>query len=351
MKLLGLAFLMFVLPAAASAQQSPGNADIDREIRRQSERYFDAVERRDVKSLDRLLLDNCVICYAWGPGDTKAALRKELSKPLPVAKQAAAAKPVADAKPAQRGYTLSDVNLRHAGDTAILAAVMTRKGLNEPGLINTHRRTLVWVRQQGHWRLLQDQWSLVGDGLFAQYWSIYFRGNDQNFKREPNSLLVKAVKGRQPGKALDACMGQGRNAIYLAKQGWKVTGFDRAEGALAVARQEAIKQKVRITPILQSVDEFDWGHAQWDLIAVLYAPAVRGNVTKIRESLRPGGLVVIEAFLLSHGETGGGTEYQPGELRKMFADGFKLLHYEEGEGIADYGQKRMQLVHLIASRL
>ncbi len=84
---------------------------------------------------------------------------------------------------------------------------------------------------------------------------------------------------------------------------------------------------------------------------MLYAPAVRGNVTKIRESLRPGGLVVIEAFLLSPGETGGGTEYQPGELRKMFADGFKLLHYEEGEGIADYGQKRMQLVHLIASRL
>jgi len=146
-------------------------------------------------------------------------------------------------------------------------------------------------------------------------------------------------------------MGQGRNAIYLAKQGWQVTGFDPAEGALAVARQEANKRGLRITPILQSAREFDWGHQQWDLIAVLYVPAVRGNVAKIRESLRPGGLVVIEAFLLSPGETGGGTEYQSGELRKMFADGFKLLHYEEGEGVADYGQKRMQLVHLIASRL
>ena len=107
---------------------------------------------------------------------------------------------------------------------------------------------------------------------------------------------------------------------------------------------------MRITPILQSVDEFDWGHEQWDLIAVLYAPAVRGNVPNIRKSLHPGGLVVIEGFLVPPGRSGG-TDYLPGELRKMFADGFKILHYEEGEGVADFGQKRMQLVHLIASRL
>jgi SAM-dependent methyltransferase len=277
-------------------------------------------------------------------------LLKALSQPLPVAKQAATAKPVAEAKPAERGYTLSDVNLRLAGDTAIWAAVITVKGINEPGLINTTRRTLVWVRQQGRWRLLQDQCSLVGDPLFAQYWSIFFHGNDQNFKREPNSLLVKAVKGRQPGRALDVGMGQGRNAVYLAKQGWKVTGFDPAEGALAVARQEARKQKLPITPVLQSAEEFEWGRGQWDLIAALYVPAVRGNVAKIHDSLRPGGLVVIEAFLAPPGKKGHGTEYESEELRKMFAEGFKVLYYEEAEGVADYGQKRMQLVRLIASK-
>jgi len=42
--------------------------------------------------------------------------------------------------------------------------------------------------------------------------------------------------------------------------------------------------------------------------------------------------------------------YEPGELRKMFADGFEILRYEEAEGIADYGQKRMQLVRLIARK-
>ena len=84
---------------------------------------------------------------------------------------------------------------------------------------------------------------------------------------------------------------------------------------------------------------------------MLYVPAVRGNVAKIRESLRPGGLVVIEAFLAEPEKKGHGTEYEHEELRKMFTEGFKILHYEEAEGVADYGQKHMQLVRLIASRL
>src|SRR5687767_2540931 len=46
------------------------------------------------------------------------------------------------------------------------------------------------------------------------------------FNIEPNKLLADAVKGRKPGKALDVAMGQGRNSVYLASQGWSVTGFD-----------------------------------------------------------------------------------------------------------------------------
>ena len=47
----------------------------------------------------------------------------------------------------------------------------------------------------------------------------------------PNALLVEIVKGRTPGTALDADMGEGRNAIYLAQQGWQVTGVDIANCA------------------------------------------------------------------------------------------------------------------------
>ena len=60
MKPLSIALLVIVLQVTASGQQGqhlPGDPNTEREIRRQSERYFDALERRDVKSLDLLLLD------------------------------------------------------------------------------------------------------------------------------------------------------------------------------------------------------------------------------------------------------------------------------------------------------
>ena len=47
------------------------------------------------------------------------------------------------------------------------------------------------------------------------------------------------MEKRKPGKALDVGMGEGRNALYLAKLGWDVTGFDPADKVVALAAQRA----------------------------------------------------------------------------------------------------------------
>jgi methylase of polypeptide subunit release factors len=52
----------------------------------------------------------------------------------------------------------------------------------------------------------------------------------------PTALLVDTVKGKKPGVALDVGMGQGRNAVYLASQGWDVTGMDISQAGLDAAR-------------------------------------------------------------------------------------------------------------------
>jgi methylase of polypeptide subunit release factors len=44
---------------------------------------------------------------------------------------------------------------------------------------------------------------------------------------------MDVVKGLKPGIALDVCMGEGRNCIFLAGLGWKVTGFDVSDVAVA----------------------------------------------------------------------------------------------------------------------
>jgi SAM-dependent methyltransferase len=336
MKRIGVILLVIVLHISAFGQQVPGDPNADSEIREQTKHYFDAIENGDVKTLDDLLVEEFLVYYPRGIIGTKASWLEAVRKPI------------IDGRPIESKSTMSEVKVRRIDDTAILTTMLTTKYENAPSV--SKRRTLIWIRQNGHWRLMHDQWSLIGDAGEAEFWSDYFRGNNQNFNRKPNLLLTKAIEKVTPGKALDVGMGEGRNAIYLAKLGWEVTGIDRAEGALALARQQAIEQGVKITPILQTAEEFDWNRERWDLVALIYFNAVRQNIAKVRESLRPGGLVVVEAFLAPTGSLGRGVEYEPGELRKLFTDGFEIISYEEAEGIADYGQKRKQLVRLVGSR-
>src|SRR5580658_5345379 len=113
-----------------------------------------------------------------------------------------------------------------------------------------------------------------GVGLF---WSKIFGGDKPIFTEQPNALLVSAIQGRKPGRALDFGMGQGRNAVFLAQQGWDVTGFDPAEEAVRIAKQNAARVGVKIRAIVARDDQFDFGVAQWDLIVVTYVRDLTAN--------------------------------------------------------------------------
>src|SRR5262249_17885418 len=101
--------------------------------------------------------------------------------------------------------------------------------------------------------------------------SLYDRvfANPPQFQTTPSFLLVEAMNNRDPGKALDVAMGQGRNAIYLARQGWDVTGFDISKVGLTEATRLAAQAGVKINAVLASDEEFDFGVDQWDLITIL----------------------------------------------------------------------------------
>ena len=59
-------------------------------------------------------------------------------------------------------------------------------------------------------------------------WNDTYR-EGTGFNQKPNALLVSVVKARPAGTALDVGMGQGRNAVFMATQGWSVTGVDTAD--------------------------------------------------------------------------------------------------------------------------
>lgn len=177
------------------------------------------------------------------------------------------------------------------------------------------------------------------------YDRIYAEG--PRFNPEPNRLLVAAAAMRPPGQALDVAMGQGRNSIYLAKQGWQVTGFDVSKVGLEQARAAARKLRLPLEAVFSGDEEFDFGREQWDLVAIIYALEKR-SVRRVRESLKQGGLLVIE----SGRKAGNGLpfEYEPGELKQLLR-GFRIHRYEEVEDVADWDLKRVPLVRAIAERV
>jgi SAM-dependent methyltransferase len=166
------------------------------------------------------------------------------------------------------------------------------------------------------------------------------------FNTEPNKLLTEAVQKCKPGKALDVGMGQGRNSVYLASLGWNVTGFDVSESGLRKARETAASRSLRIHAVHASDEDFEFGEAQWDLIAVIYALEKR-SVRRAPRALKPGGLVVAEAGHKSASDAP--FEYTSGELPKVF-EGFRIVRYEEAVGLPDWGKEPIRLVRLIAEK-
>src|SRR2546423_521658 len=109
-----------------------------------------------------------------------------------------------------------------------------------------------------------------GKHLEVERWTRILTAEQPRFNTNPNAFMVEMTKDRKPGKALDVGMGQGRNALWLAQQGWEVTGFDPAERAVAVARANAAKLGVKLITEIKSYEQFDFGENRWDLILLSY---------------------------------------------------------------------------------
>src|SRR3954465_1345961 len=114
---------------------------------------------------------------------------------------------------------------------------------------------------------------LFAQSTAEQYNGIYSDGVEQaTFNHAPNAFLVEFAKTLMPGRALDVGMGQGRNSIYLAQQGWQVTGFDLSDAGVKLAREQAAKLQLRVTAVVADAAAYDFGEAQWDLIVFSYVP-------------------------------------------------------------------------------
>jgi 2-polyprenyl-3-methyl-5-hydroxy-6-metoxy-1,4-benzoquinol methylase len=175
------------------------------------------------------------------------------------------------------------------------------------------------------------------------------------FTGEPSALLIEAAKGLTPGVALDAGMGQGRNAVYLAGKGWTVTGFDLSAEAVKSAQANAARAGVRIDADKASYADFDFGTAKWDLIVLTFAWAPMTDeafVARLRSSLKPNGRIVFEHFIedQERPRPPAMQALKLGQLRELLK-GFRLDRYEEITGLADWAGPDTPMVRAVAVKL
>ncbi len=249
-----------------------------------------------------------------------------------------------------RTWKSQQVHLGHGTATFIGEAVVSLV-MDDAGSPMTFDgwNTLVWVREGLDWKVAHWQWQKAGLDADRDRWNEEYRRGIA-FNPEPNQLLVDTVKGRPKGVALDLLMGQGRNTVYLASQGWKVTGIDISDTGIRIARENAAKKNVVIDAVEADVDTWDLGRERWDLVTMIYAGTDHAMLERIKTALKKGGVIVVEVFHKSSTFGVGSSGFETGELAPLFKDGFEILRDDVVEDRADWGLQPTKLVRFVAQK-
>jgi tellurite methyltransferase len=158
-------------------------------------------------------------------------------------------------------------------------------------------------------------------------WDQRYRAGQQVFET-PAPLVVQFTRDLTPGAALDLACGPGRNALYLAERGWRVTAIDGSEVAVQMLRAKNPAIDARVADL--EAGEFAVPSESFDLVLSCYY-LQRSLIPLMKSALRPGGLLIMIVHLAGADQPQGtATHAFTGELASFF-DGWPILHCREGE--------------------
>ena len=290
--------------------------------------YYATFDKRDAAAADRLLCERAVRITIR----SLVVTREQMLAPLRAPTKAA---------PPQREW--SDMRVHDLGATQLVTGRLTLRGPVNSGATES----LVAI----HWGtgangpcVLVEHRMAGGETAEAAFWNEVFMVSG-GFNPKPNAWLVEVASKMKPGRALDVAMGQGRNAVWLASQGWDVTGYDIATDGLRIAREAAAAGNLKISTVVSSTENFDFGVEQWDLVAIIYGGGRQGEVARAAKGLKRGGHLVIEGFLGSPpvaGGAGSGVTFDKQYLYDRCREaGLEVVRYEEpADAQTDYGGGR-----------
>jgi SAM-dependent methyltransferase len=131
-------------------------------------------------------------------------------------------------------------------------------------------------------------------------WDDRFRTGEYPKDPDPAAVLERYVDTFPDGRALDVATGTGRNAVFLAEQGYRVDAVDQSRAGLEIARENARDRGVadRIDWIQADVPSYAFPEGVYDVITISFYRAL-DRLADITEALAPGGALFVEHHLRS----------------------------------------------------
>jgi tellurite methyltransferase len=152
-------------------------------------------------------------------------------------------------------------------------------------------------------------------------WDLKYAEMDAASVEPPTPLVAKTVEGMRPGRALDLACGAGRDAVWLAENGWRVTAVDASRAGIEIVKRRCVAVDARVADLEKH--EFAIEAGAWDLI-LMCRYLQRDLFEEVKRGAAAGGVVIAIALM-------GSSRFSvaAGELRKQF-DGWEILHSQEG---------------------
>ena len=196
------------------------------------------------------------------------------------------------------------------------------------------------------------------------YWENRFSSEAYVFGREPNAFLASQAQRLLPGMvALVPADGEGRNSVWLAEQGLKVTATDFSETGIAKAQKLASERGVTVNSVLEDISQRVWEPEAFDVVAAIFiqfaGPKLRRDIFDgMKKTLKPGGLLILQGYGPKQIEYGTGGPRVPENLytRELLESAFQdleILHLEEHDSVLNEGAGHhgvSALINLVAQK-
>jgi len=134
----------------------------------------------------------------------------------------------------------------------------------------------------------------------SQQWDERYSGTEFEWTTRPNQFVAAELADLPPGRALDLAAGEGRNTVWLAERGWRVTAVDFSRAGLEKGRELSAARGVdeaQVDWIVADLRDYEPERGAYDLALIAYlqvGPSLRAVVlARAAAALAPGGTVFV----------------------------------------------------------